>query len=1690
MNLLLLINLKTMKKTKTLNSIGRLFLERPEKKSAKQEVIPAFGIIQLILGRHCTSLGLLLFFSFLCMMPQITRAQQTKAQENREKISSVVAANSEEEEEEGSEEAAKEHERSVWYKAMQKKNANYLKVRKSYDNYFKRHPNEQSKPRQLYENWLKTNVFYLDKKNRVQAPPATNYNAVQKLAAVPWATVTDTMAGDWHILGPRNSNQAGSGDHKNTRGGYVNCVRIDPTNPNKLFVGFQTGGLWVSNDGGAVWQLTDKNMPDRAYLDIDVCKANSDMVYAISCVDGSNKNGAVVKSTDGGLTWAPTSLNSTNYPDVKAYDIAVSPTNSNIVLARWGTTLYRTIDGGITWTSVITGLKNYTPTDGSGSRSEVLDFHAANDSVVYHLDRNDSQNYVTLYRSSDGGATFTNLGNIGIPAGTTGNTITCSKLLSASNNPDALYIAMGTNVSGAAPNGIHLIKLNPTTGVVLLNRVDMINASLPSGDIAMDINNDNILVHGAYGVYKTNYSTNNGATFTVSTTSVHADLRTLCIVSGKVLLGNDGEAVYSTDGGITYVNLTTSISNHELWGFGASHKTGVLAAGLNHGPLMIREHEGSQGWYHAMGADQQNTDINPLDDKYIYSRGYETYHVVRTGPYAFTPGSNQQEIDPGRYGYNTMSFHPNLYYTLITHHGGEKPAGNPNLAVWKNSLIRSDNNGATISKIIKTFNSEIRREAICMTDANRIYVVEGTSNHILWKTTDGGTNWTEITPSTAVTGTGVRNISDVVVSDVNANEIWVTYSGVQNTCQVLHSTDGGVTYTNLTTSVLTTWPITKMIFQRGTNGGVYVGNKAGVFYRNNSMNEWALIGNGLPMMDVRFMFINYFKGKLLIGTSRGAWDHDLYELTAPKAQISASTNKIVNSGSVKFADYSVLHNDAQTSYSWSFPGGSPSTSTEENPVVNYSVPGNYNVTLTVTDQYGASTQTLTDFINIDYVASVATGSVTPIADTYVRDGSYAGINYGTATGLTVKKDGTSYAREIYLKFDLNALPSTADKVSLNLNVATAGTTVTGTNWQVYYVPTDSWTETGLTWNNKPAPSTLLNTVQGKSSGTVAWDITSQALAELGGDKVLSLKIVSTALGGTTDATLSSKEDANVSLRPQIITSTINTGPTVSITSPAANTIFTEGSNVTINANAAADNDGTISKVEFYQGSTLLGQSTTAPYSFAWNSVAAGTYALTAKATDNSNAVRNSSAVNIAVNAAPTVSITSPVTNTLFTAGSNITINATAADTDGTISKVEFYQGSTLLGQSTTAPYSFTWNNPATASYTLTAKATDNNGAITTSAAVNITINAAPTVSITSPVNNATFAAGSNVTINANATADNGTIAKVEFYIDSNWLGESTSAPYNFPWNNVFEGTYGLTAKATDNLGGVTTSTVTNITVTAPVPTAFVPVADAFVRDGSSANSLYGTQTVLEVKKDGTSYSRESYLRFDYSSFTGSTVSNTKLRVYVSIVGTAPSRIISVYGLTNTTWAESTINWNNKPTESGTLIGSYTINNASSVWYELDVTSYINNQLALGNKIVSFRLINEGTVGSTNNVSFNSREATSNKPQLVLTQGPPSMMMADSHRLTNINTKTSSIVEPISLKVTVSPNPSTNEFKVQVESSNEALQFKVYNISQQLVKQLKTSAGETLTFGSDLPAGVYFIEVKQGLKRQVVKVIKL
>ncbi|MEB2777648.1 Ig-like domain-containing protein, partial [Algoriphagus sp. D3-2-R+10] len=373
----------------------------------------------------------------------------------------------------------------------------------------------------------------------------------------------------------------------------------------------------------------------------------------------------------------------------------------------------------------------------------------------------------------------------------------------------------------------------------------------------------------------------------------------------------------------------------------------------------------------------------------------------------------------------------------------------------------------------------------------------------------------------------------------------------------------------------------------------------------------------------------------------------------------------------------------------------------------------------------------------------------------------------------------------------------------------------------------------------------------------------------------------------------------------------NVAPIVNITAPGANSQFIQGDNLNITANAT-DADGTIAKVDFYNGNTLLGTDTSSPYSFDWANLPVGSFSITAKGTDNKGTATVSAPIVINViekaNVAPKVNITAPSINSQFIQGDNLSITANASDEDGTIAKVDFYNGNTLLGTDITSPYSFTWANLPVGSFSLTAKATDNKGTTTVSTAVDINVgekaNVAPIVNITAPGANSQFIQGDNLSITANASDEDGTIAKVDFYNGNTLLGTDTTSPYSFTWANLPVGSFSLTAKATDNKGTTTVSTevtinvkedestVNPIEVVIPEILIVTPITNQEFDEGVSIDLMIMFQGSDEFVKNVEYYSGDQLIgssSVSPFSFTWQTPASTQHTITAKAIGEDPNK---------------------------------------------------------------------------------------------------------------------------------------------------------------------------------------------------------
>lgn len=165
-------------------------------------------------------------------------------------------------------------------------------------------------------------------------------------------------------------------------------------------------------------------------------------------------------------------------------------------------------------------------------------------------------------------------------------------------------------------------------------------------------------------------------------------------------------------------------------------------------------------------------------------------------------------------------------------------------------------------------------------------------------------------------------------------------------------------------------------------------------------------------------------------------------------------------------------------------------------------------------------------------------SLSDVADAYVQNGTYANTNYGTASYLTVKNDGTGYFRNSYLKFNLSSITSPIKKATVYLVAVSEG--ASGFTNQAILVTNNSWTETGITWNSAPPMSTtLLGSWAVPATGSqVGFDVTAQALSAQSNGNLLSIGITSpTNAGSTAWVEYGSKENGTTAYRPMLVVNT-------------------------------------------------------------------------------------------------------------------------------------------------------------------------------------------------------------------------------------------------------------------------------------------------------------------------------------------------------------------------------------------------------------------------------------------------------------------------------------------------------------------------------------------------------------------------
>jgi PKD repeat protein len=731
----------------------------------------------------------------------------------------------------------------------------------------------------------------------------------------------------WSFIGPVGAPQGGGA-------GRLCCIRFDPNNTDIIYAGTPSGGLWKTIDGGVSWNCLTDFLPAIGCSDVAVDPTNSQIVYLASGDKdgGDSPSIGVFKSIDGGLTWNPTGLQFASNAYRRIGKLLINPQNPNILYAGTSGGIYKTMDGGINW-YLMTQMNTMD-----------LAFKPGDPNTIYACK-------IGFYKSTNGGLTWTQIAT-GLPQTNMTSRMAIAVCPAAPNN---VYV-VASHTTSEAFEGVYVSTNDGNTFTPKSGSPNLLGWASDGSDntgqgwygiaIAVAPYNPNTVIVGGVNIWRSDdmgvnwalnaHWTGSGAPY------VHADVHDLIFkpgFNGNYYAGCDGGIFNTSNDGGNFSDLSANMCIAQMYRGGVSGSTpGTVISGHQDNGTNIKV---GTGYWEGLGGDGMDCFIDRTSDNNMFGELYygDFYKSTNAGA-NFSGASNGT---PGNGNWVTP--------------WEQDPVNPTTLYAGFDQLYKSTNLGGSWNVVGTTVFGNLSDIEIAKSNPNYIYVTTGTT---IWRSTDAGMNWTVINGNINTSGSP---ISRIAVSSYDENKVWITLSGYTVNQKVYFSTNGGTTWTNISYG-LPNLPANCVVAVPGTSSdAVYVGMDVGVYYRDNSSATWQPYFTNLPNVKVDDLDIFLPTMKLTASTyGRGMWECAIDQsVLAPLANFSATPVSVCVNGSTQFTDLSTFN---PTSWSWSFPGGNPSSSSAQSPIVTYNNPGTYPVTLVATNAAGSGTTTRTSYITV------------------------------------------------------------------------------------------------------------------------------------------------------------------------------------------------------------------------------------------------------------------------------------------------------------------------------------------------------------------------------------------------------------------------------------------------------------------------------------------------------------------------------------------------------------------------------------------------------------------------------------------------------------------------------------------------------------------------------------------------------
>lgn len=790
-----------------------------------------------------------------------------------------------------------------WVEMMKDQSVNFYDVQKEANKYFETRSQEKGSGWKQYKRWeyfTEQRVYPTGERiNHAQI-----WNEITKFNKE-FPSENRGSRNAWTHMGPSTSlNVTG---HWNPGIGRINVIAREPGNPQTLYIGSPSGGLWKTTDEGANWMPLTDNQPVLGVSAVVIDPTNTDIVYIGTGDKDANDNYSIgiLKSTDGGITWNTTGLDWTIYQNRTISTLLINPNDPNILFAGTTNGLYRTTDAGNTWTNILSG------------DIDDLEFKPGDPSTVYALTRR-------FYKSVDGGDNFTE--TTGIP--TSGR----AQIAVTEDNPDYVYLL-------SSNTGIY--RSEDSGDSFSFRSTQPISGNQSWYDLAMAVSHENAEeVH--IGEFNTWISTNGGSSWALTTDwtwgnpigYTHCDIHEIVFYGGTIYIGSDGLISKSTNSGTSWTNLTEGISMRQFYRIGTSKNDPykILGGSQDNGTSVYT----TDHWHEWLGADGMECVVDYTNSNIVYGTSqnghfYKSNNGGDFGSVGITQPGGGNWVTP-------FVIHPTENETLFV----------------GSSEVKKTTNGMMSWTTISDFNlGNLDNLSIAESDGDYLYA---SSDSKIYRTRNGGDSWSSIS-----NGLPDLTISYIAIHPEDPEIIAVSFSGYNSGDKVFSSVDGGDTWTNYSSN-LPNIPANCVAYGSGNLNPLYVGMDVGIYYTDESLNEWDSYMEDLPNVIVNEMEINFDSQLIRAGTyGRGLWEASLI-IYAPLADFEADQTTIpigcVNS-------FTSLSQGPPETYEWTFEGGVPSTSTDQHPTgIVYDIEGTYDVQLTVTNSLGSDVLLIEDYITV------------------------------------------------------------------------------------------------------------------------------------------------------------------------------------------------------------------------------------------------------------------------------------------------------------------------------------------------------------------------------------------------------------------------------------------------------------------------------------------------------------------------------------------------------------------------------------------------------------------------------------------------------------------------------------------------------------------------------------------------------